>query len=43
MLPFYTIGFLVFSGGIKWGHWPEMSKEELGCLKDENYPSGRRP
>ena len=31
MLPFYTPrkhqktkGFLVFSGGIKWEHWPEM-------------------
>ena len=32
MFPFYTpwkhqktFGFLVFSGGIKWEHWPEMS------------------
>ena len=31
MFPFYTpwkyqktFGFLVFSGGIKWEHWPEM-------------------
>ena len=24
MFPFYTFGFLVFSRGIKWEHWPEM-------------------
>ena len=24
-----TFGFLVFSGGIKWAHWPEMGKEAI--------------
>ena len=23
-IPPENIGFLVFSGGIKWGHWPEI-------------------
>ena len=34
MFPFYTprkrqgtFDFLVFSGGIKWEHWPEMGNE----------------
>ena len=35
VFPFYTpwkhqnaFGFLVFSGGIKWGHWREMDQRE---------------
>ena len=38
MFPFYTswkhqktIGFLVFSGDIKWEHWPEMGSP-ISCL-----------
>ena len=36
MFPFYTLwkhqktfSFLVFSGGIKWEHWPEMNESFL--------------
>ena len=27
-----TFGFLVFSGGIKWEHWPEMDKEQIEII-----------
>ena len=29
-----TKGFLVFSGGIKWKHWPQMRLKYYKCLFD---------
>ena len=42
MFPFYTpwkhqktFGFLVFSWGIKWEHWPEMGEHLIGFRSNE--------
>ena len=40
MLPFYTpFGFLVFSGGIKWEHWPENGLTDLTRFNAESHDS----
>ena len=43
MFPFYTpeniknLGFLVFSEGIKWGHWPNNRKIENYVVSGKMY------
>ena len=34
MFPFYTLGFLVFSGVINWEHWPKMGCCLLPCIEN---------
>ena len=37
IFPENTLGFPVFSGVIKWEHWPEIDKEHDGRLELINF------
>ena len=35
--PLKTFGFLVFSRGLKWEHWPEMSQDLENMIPHSHY------